>query len=99
MKKFLLVLTLLGLTTLSVQAEQLTVEHSRSREYLENAGYSSATVDLVERSRARAMGEEYESEKPVRGFRKFWALFIDPGMDDEHFMNHDSKVSPTIHDL
>lgn len=106
MKKVLLIMTLLGLTAACTNADPLTIEEWNSRPYLENSGYSASTVDLIERSRARARGEEYVQavehpiyeNKPVKWVRKFW-MYVDPGLDNGSFMGHDNHSSTNINDL
>lgn len=106
MKKTFLFLILLGLSFSYVFAEELTIERSGSKEYLHNAGYSAITADMVQRSRAKANGEEYVkddenplyAEQPVKFFRRFW-MYLDPSLDDDSFMNHDLHTSPSIYDL
>ncbi len=106
MKKILLTLTFLSLTAVSVNAGEFTVEDTHSRSYLENNGYSDSAIELVERSRARAMGEEYikpvehpvYESKGVKWFRKFW-MYTDPALDRDTFMNHSINYTSTPDDL
>ena len=106
MKKTLLLLTILGLTFSNAYAEELTVERTLEKDYLQNSGYSETAVDLVHRSQARASGEEYINsdenslyqKQPVKFMRRFW-MYLDPSLDDDSFMNHDIHTSPSIYDL
>ena len=104
MKKILLTLTILSMTALSVNADEFTVEDTHSRKYLENNGYSDSAVEIVERSRARAMGEEYTGytdrslfRNRAGGFGKF-IRYIDPALDTDTFMNHDIYYYPKAFD-
>ena len=106
MKKTLLFLTIFGLAFSYTFAEELTVERTLEKDYLENAGYSEVTADIVQQSQARALGQEYTNpdanplyeEQPVKFFRRFW-MYLDPSLDDDSFMNHDIHTSPSIYDL
>lgn len=102
MKKNLLILSLLaGVIALPACAE-LTVEDSSSREYLLKHNYSQSTVEIIERGRASANGEEYVKapvrpcyqKGPIKWIRSVF-IYLDPALDDGQFMNHDIK--PTSH--
>ncbi len=105
MKKILLTLTILGLSTLCANAGEFTVADSVSQEYLENNGYSSSAVEIVGRSRARAKGEEYNGYVDRSLFRNRGGWFggflryTDPSLDNDSFMNHNIKYYPTTDDL
>ncbi len=105
MKKLFLILTLLGLSAVCANAGEFTVEDSHSRPYLENNGYSDSAIEIVERSRARALGEEYNGyiDRSLfinRGgwFGKF-LRYLDPALDNESFMNYDIKYYSHFNDL
>lgn len=102
MKKNLLILSLLaGIIALPAFAE-LTVEDITSKEYLLRHNYSQSTVEIIERSKATANGEEYVKpvtrpcyqKGPIKWVRNFF-IYIDPALDNDSFLNHDSK--PTTH--
>ncbi len=105
MKKLFLILTILGLSTLCANAGEFTVEDSHSRDYLENTGYSSSTIEIIERSHARALGEEYTgyvdrtlSRNQGGWFGKF-LRYLDPSLDSDTFMNYDIEFYSHFNDL
>ncbi len=105
MKKILLTITILGLSTLCANAKEFTVADTVSQDYLINNGYSSSAVEIVGRSKARAMGEEYNGyvDRSLFRNRAGWfgkfLRYTDPSLDDDSFMNHDIKYYPSIYDL
>lgn len=107
MKNRFLILTLIGLLGLAVPANaELTSDDITSPEYLETHGYSEALIKAAQKTKARANGEEYATyekdtwaqNKPLKYIRHFF-MYIDPAYDDESFMEHNIKTSPTYRDL
>ena len=104
MKKKLLVLAMLGFSTLAVNAGEFTVDDSCSREYLKNNGYSDSAIEIVERSRARAMGEAYNEEhtslfKDRGGWFGNFLRYLDPALDRNTFMNYDIEYYSRFDDM
>ena len=104
MKKVLLLLAMLSLSTFVANAGEFTVEDSRSEEYLKNNGYSNSAIELVERSRARAIGEEYDKDVDLLhnggdGWFGTFLRYIDPSLDRNTFMNYDIRYYSNFEDM
>lgn len=85
----------------------LTVSETSSVDYMRANGYSDATIDLVQSTKAAVNGEQYVSFEEqkygncsafVKWVRKFFT-YIDPALDPEPAMRHDTKITPSIDDL
>lgn len=107
MKNRFLILTLIGLFGFAIPANaELTNADIASPEYLENHGHSEALIQAAQKSKARANGEEYDmhgkhswtQKGPIKYIRHFF-MYIDPGYDDESFMEHNVNPSPSYRDL
>lgn len=107
MKKNFALLLLIGFISTSVPAmAELTNGDVVSPEYLKLHGHSNAMIEATQRTKARSNGEEYTSQKtnpyyeetPIKYIRKFF-MYLDPAYDDDSFMNHDIKTTPSYSDL
>ena len=102
MKKRFLITSLLILFALPSFAE-LTVEDTVSPDYMQNNGYSQATIDatrkFVAQSNGEALEEQEEYKNPAVKFVRRLFMYIDPSLDDHTFMNHDVNTSPRFDDL
>ncbi|MFI3300998.1 MAG: hypothetical protein R3Y28_06210 [Candidatus Gastranaerophilales bacterium] len=108
MKNRVLILSLIGVMSLQVQAfaSDITTDDIMEHELLHNYGYSEPMIESVGRSRARANyveyedvnEESYENNEFVRLVRSFF-MYMDPAYDDNSFMNHDIKTTPSANDL
>lgn len=107
MKNRFLILTLIGLFGLAIPANaELTNADVVSPEYLESHGYSEAMVNASQKTKARANAEAYATygkypwtqKRPIKYIRHLF-MYIDPAYDDESFMEHNIKTSPTYRDL
>lgn len=85
-------------------AQDLTTESASSREYLINRGHSGATADIIEKRKSQMRGDPPQEKEtiwisaPFRALRKF-GTYLDPGLEDNSFMNHDIKFTPRYDDL
>lgn len=107
MKNRFLILTLIGLFGLVIPANaELTNEDISSPQYLETHGHSEALIQAAQKTKARANGEEYATysnhawtqNRPIKYIRRLF-MYIDPAYDDESFLEHNIKTSPTYRDL
>lgn len=105
MKKSFLIISLIVLFGLPSIAE-VAVDSLTNREFLQNEGYSTAVINAVEKSKAASNGKEYnvqpEKEYYTNPFVKFVrrvVMYLDPGLDDGSFMNHDIHTAPNYEDL
>ncbi len=103
---FLLTALVIAFSTTAALAE-ISVQEVTSPEYLYNHGHSTLTVDMVQKSKAGANGEKYipatqeehqNEPKLVKWVRKFF-IYMDPALDNDSFMQHDIKSSPSYEDL
>lgn len=107
MKTKLLLIAILA-TTVQLQSNAaISVDQATNPAYLKNNGFSSQTADIINISKARALGEEYYSEdeaayrkqnKFVRFWRKLY-VYTDPAAEDYSFYHHDTDTSPSYTDL
>ncbi len=108
MKNRFLILTLIGLFTASIPAfAELTNSDAAGVDYLKLHGHSDPMIEATQITRARANGEvyvapknepEYYEKSPVKEIRTFFK-YIDPSYDDDSFMKHNIKTTPSIYDL
>lgn len=106
MKEKLLVIAMLALITLPASAE-LTTADTSSADYIIDSGYSSTAAEMVDRAKARVNGVKYESqsEKEYKAMPAWKRHLIDvdaywdPATDQDTFMNHDIKMTPSADDL
>ena len=101
--KILLIATLFSI--LPVMA--LSVSETSSINFMRANGYSDATIDVVQASKAAANGEQYisfeeqkygNSSAFVKWVRRFFSYF-DPALDSEPILKHDTKMTPSVNDL
>lgn len=106
MKKLILATSIISLFTLPCYAE-FTVSDTVSPTYLDNHGYSQATIQAVQKTKAMTNGEplsepvekEYYNNPVVKFVRRF-VMYIDPALDDHSFVNdHDIHPGPHFEDL
>lgn len=101
-RKFLLSSLIAFLVTLPSVAG-VTVTESTEAKYLNNYGYSHATIEMVQRSKAKANGEVYVSASQEQTEKPSWIkrvfIYLDPALDNGSFLNHDTKTIPGFHDL
>lgn len=104
MKNTLLLLGLIAVCALPAASEELTNMEAASRQYLINHGHSKDAAEMVEKSKAAATGDVYfnpyqkEHTKPVNWVINFFKYF-DPAQDQDTFMRHDIKPTPSYEDL
>lgn len=107
MKNRFLILTLIGLLGLAMPANaELTTDDITSPEYLETHGHSEAIIQAAQKTKARANGEQFATygkhawtqKGPIKYIRHLF-MYLDPAYDDESFMEHNIKTSPTYRDL
>lgn len=81
----------------------ITGDEATSPEYLENHGYSQEMIRLIDLQHAQFDGQKstykkrepaYYSYFPVKWIRKAF-IYLDCGLDDGKFMQHDIKYSQT----
>ena len=105
MKKrfFLLAAALIALPVMAT----ISVEETTDPVYLSGHGHSKDAVDVVQMSKANLFGETYvpseqakyaNSIAPVRWIRKIFT-YLDPALENNEFMQHDIKSSPSASDL
>jgi len=97
MKKLSIIIALL-LVQLQVGAT-ITTEEQFSEEYIINHGYSEEMSRLMNLQHDQILGipptmsENVNLYRPWQnGVRKF-LMYLDPGLDDEKFMQHDIKYT------
>lgn len=107
MKTKLLLIAILAATVQLQSNAAISVDQATSPAYLKSNGFSSQTADIINVSKARALGEEYYSEdeaayrkqnKFVRFWRKLY-VYTDPAAEDYSFYHHDTDTSPSYTDL
>ena len=86
---------------------ELTTKEITENEYLRNNGYSAATVEAVQASKARANNEKFvsaeakkhaEDSKLVKCIRKVF-MYFDPVLETDDYLQHDIKLNPHASDL
>lgn len=107
MKTKLLLIAILA-TIVQLQSNAaVSVDKTTDANYLKNNGFSAQTADLVNVSKARALGEEYYTEdeaayrkqnKFVRFWRKLY-VYADPAAEDYSYYHHDTDTTPSYTDL
>ncbi len=85
----------------------ITAGEATSPEYLESHGHSGAIVEMVQQSKAGFNGEQYVSpdelkhsndSKFVKFVRRVF-IYLDPALDNEPLLKHETKMTPSIDDL
>jgi len=106
-KLFLIALIATFATLPSFASDVLTPEHSTSETYLKNYGHSETMIEMIQKTKAKANGEEYVTKQEqhtaehlvlVSWVKKVF-MYLDPALDNGTFMNHDIKTNPGAHDL
>lgn len=101
--KALILVTLLS----ALPACALTTSEVSSVDFMRANGYSDALIDTVQASKAASNGEQYVSFEEqkygnsnafVKWVRKFFT-YIDPALDQEPVLKHDTKMTPSVYDL
>ena len=105
MKKFTMLLTILGLSITVPVMASVSIEETTDAEYLINSGYSQVTAEDVFMLKNRSTGKPIEplyeksQNKFVKICKKIYA-YIDPTIDDQDSrLHHDTQLSPSISDL
>lgn len=107
MKKLLLFATIFA-TAIQLQAgAAVSVDMTTNPTYLENNGFSAPIADMVNVSKARALGQEYYTQgeiarKKQNKFVSFWRklyVYTDPATEDYSFYHHDTKTVPSYTDI
>ncbi len=107
MKTKLLLIAILATMVQLQSSASVSVDETTSTNYIKNSGFSAQTADLVNVSKARAVGEEYytpdeaayrKQNKFVRFWRKLY-VYTDPGAEDYSFYHHDTDTTPSYTDL
>ena len=101
MKKRFLFSILIALIAIPAYAE-LTVKDAISPDYLNNHGYSPATIHAINKNVASANGEPLEEpvekqyyKNPCVNFVRRVFMYLDPALDSHTFSN-DYKINPTV---
>ena len=85
----------------------VSVDMTTNPKYLEQNGFSTQTTDMVNVSKARALGQEYytkdelafkKQNKFVRFWRKFY-VYTDPASEAYSFYHHNTDTVPSYTDL
>ena len=107
MKKLLLFSAIFA-TAIQLQVgAAVSVDMTTNPKYLEQNGFSTQTTDMVNVSKARALGQEYytkdelafkKQNKFVRFWRKFY-VYTDPASEDYSFYHHNTDTVPSYTDL
>lgn len=106
MKKEFFTVCLLMAFAVPVFAE-LTVEDTVDKEFMKNSGYSTATINAVQKLQAQHNGEALEEpvehecyKNPAIKFIRRVFMYADPSLDDHTFVNdHEIHTSPRFDDL
>ena len=107
MKTKLLLIAILATMVQLQSSESVSVDEATSTNYIRNNGFSEQTADLINVSKARAVGEEYytadeaaykKQNKFVRFWRKLY-VYADPAAEDYSFYHHDTDTTPSYTDL
>ena len=105
MKNKFLALGLITMLAAPAMAEPLTTSQTASREYLLNHGHSSAVAEAVEKTNSWVNGTPYDApakkeypDGPMKWIRNLF-IYFDPALDQNSFMNHNTKFTPQIDDL
>ncbi len=107
MKNKLLLIAILAMTVQLQSGAAISVDESTSIEYLQNKGFSTQTAEMVNVSKARAIGEEFYTDdeaayKKQNKFVRFWRklyVYTDPAAEDYSFYHHDTDTTPSYTDL
>lgn len=106
MKKLLLIMTI-AIVTQSACHAVVSVDQTTNSELLKNAGYSKQLTEMVNVSKARALGQEYYTDdekafqkqnKFVRFWRKLY-VYTDPAAEDYSLYHHDTTTTPSYTDF
>lgn len=107
MKTKLLLIAILATMVQLQSSASVSVDEATSTNYIRNNGFSAQTADLINVSKARAVGEEYytadeaaykKQNKFVRFWRKLY-VYADPAAEDYSFYHHDTDTTPSYTDL
>lgn len=107
MKKILLLTAVFLFCACLKSSAAISVDRTLQEDYVRNSGYSTQTYDIMQVSRARALGQEfysrdelnYQKSSPSKKFWKRLYSYFDPAADDYSFLHHDVKIVPTYEDL
>ena len=105
MKKLLLIAIAAAIPTIASAA--VSVDQASNPAVLQNNGYSEEMTNMVNMSKARAMGQEYYTKdeaafKKENKFVKFWRklyVYTDPAAEDYSFYHHNIDAVPKYSDL
>lgn len=105
MKKLLLVAIAAAIPTIANAA--VSVDQASAPAVLKNNGYSEEMTNMVNMSKARAMGQEYYTKdeaafKKQNKFVRFWRklyVYTDPAAEDYSFYHHNIDAAPKYSDL
>lgn len=99
MKKFF-IYSFTFLLCISLQAgATITTDEQFSDEYITNHGYSEEMSRLMNLNHSQIMGEKLPLSENVHIYRPYqncirkFLMYLDPGLDDEKFMQHDIKYT------
>lgn len=86
----------------------ITTDEATSQDYIQNHGYSDEMSRLIDLQNAQVNGtatkykgtdpDWYTSNKMVNAVRKVF-MYFDCGLDDEKFMQHNTRFTPKWDDL
>lgn len=107
MKNFLTILFIFVVFSSPAMAV-ITPEEAASQQYIKNHGYSNEMARLINLQDAQVNGTKtkyvsnepdwYKNDKKVNFIRKVF-MYFDCGLDDEKFMQHDTRFTPKYDDL
>ena len=104
MKKRVLLILALFVTTCAQTRAAITVEQATEPEYIINNGYSEAFAEEVNLVKNRVNGKPAEPlynknrNGVVRFCKNIWG-YLDPSVDTEERIHHDIHMSPSWKDL
>ena len=77
----------------------ITTEEQFSAEYIKNHGYSNEMYRLMNLQHDQILGEKPTMNYDVKVYRPWqngvrtFFMYLDPGLDDQKFMQHDIKYT------
>ncbi len=107
MKLKLILMTIITAFSCIPVSAAITPQEATSADYLESHGHSGALVEMVQQSKAGYNGEVYVTQDELKhandsAFVKFVRrifIYLDPALDNEPLLKHETKMTPSIDDL
>ena len=105
MKKFLLLALVAFLSANLVKAE-VTPDEFNEPSYIMNSGFSEVTASdiLIQQSRANGVpavnieDKSYYHNPFIKAVRNTF-IYLDPSLEDDYRIHHNTKLTPSVHDL